>query len=54
MNIFVRAVITGFGMSVGKFLFDEIKERVLGKEEDSRPQHVVVDNVSDFNPPDQE
>jgi len=50
MGIFVRAVITGFGFSLGKLLFDKAKERVLGKD-DSGAQHVVVDNVHDFQPP---
>jgi hypothetical protein len=48
MGIFVRAIINGFGFSLGKFLFDVIKERATGQG--SEPQRVVVDNVSDFQP----
>jgi hypothetical protein len=49
MGLFVRAVINGFGFSLGKFLFDVIKERLTG--EGSEPQRVVVENVTDFQPP---
>jgi hypothetical protein len=49
MGLFVRAVINGFGFSLGKFLFDVIKERITG--EGSEPQRVVVENVTDFQPP---
>jgi hypothetical protein len=49
MGLFVRAVINGFGFSLGKFLFDVIKERITGDRPE--PQRVVVENVTDFQPP---
>lgn len=48
MGIFVRAVITGFGLSLGKLLFDELKERLLGDE--APPQRVIIENVHDLQP----
>lgn len=49
MGIFVRAVITGFGLSLGKLIFDEAKKRILGDEESSRePQRVIIDNWAEL------
>jgi len=49
MGTFVRAVITGFGFSLGKMLFERVKERYLPDEK--HPDHVIVENASEFHKP---
>lgn len=46
MNTLVRAVITGFGLSLGKLIFDKVVERISGTR--TQPQPVVVVNASEF------
>lgn len=53
MKLFVRAVITGFGYSVGKALFDEIQRRMGLDRSQKEPQQVVVVNTDEFRPPDE-
>ena len=50
MRVFVRAVITGFGLSVGKALYDKVAERFLGQTEhqrtdDDQPEPVMFDDA---------
>ena len=49
MGVFVRAVITGFGFSVGKALYDKVSERFLGeaekKTDDEQSAPVVNDEA---------
>lgn len=47
MGIFVRAVITGFGFTLGKTLFDQLKNRYL--PEKNEPQEVIVVDPSDLD-----
>ena len=37
MQTFVRAVITGFGFSLGKMIFEKVQKRYLDPESDSEP-----------------
>ncbi len=46
MNVFVRAVITGFGFSLGKMIFEKAMKR-YSKEDDSPPIEVVDANLQD-------
>lgn len=52
MGLFVRAVITGFGFSVGKALFDEVQRRFGLDRDKKEPQQVVVVNTEEFRHPD--
>ena len=50
MGVFVRAVITGFGLSVGKAIYDKVSERFLGEgNEDSGddPPTPIIDDDSE-------
>lgn len=50
MGVFVRAVITGFGFSLGKLLFDKAKERLL-PEDCKEPERVIIVNPSEMAEP---
>lgn len=52
MRYFVKAVITGFGLSVGKMLYDKVSERWFGeKKADDKsnddPEPVIPDEDDD-------
>ncbi|MCG8418641.1 MAG: hypothetical protein MJE77_11935 [Proteobacteria bacterium] len=46
MRLFVHAVITGFGFTLGKTLFEKVRERFM-PEDDKKPQEVTVVNIED-------
>ena len=55
MGVFVRAVITGFGFSVGKAIYDRVSERFLGEsseesDDDDQPAAAVADDIDDAEP----
>ena len=45
MGVFVRAVITGFGLSVGKAIYDRVNERVFGESESKAKDLTTPDIV---------
>ncbi len=51
MRIFVRAVITGIGLSIGKMLYEKVSERFgekkAAKDSDDDPEPVVLDEDCD-------
>ena len=51
MRYFVRAIVTGFGLSIGKMLYDKVSEKLGEKkaEKDADPDldPIVVDEDSD-------
>lgn len=51
MRVFVKAVITGFGLSVGKMLYEKVSERFGANKSDKangdEPDPVVGDDDSD-------
>ncbi|MEM9488152.1 MAG: hypothetical protein AAGC55_03350 [Myxococcota bacterium] len=40
-------MITGFGLAVGRMLFDLLKERMMPEEAATEPQQVAVDDDDD-------
>ena len=46
VRLFVHAVITGFGFTLGKTLFEKVRERFM-PEDDKKPQEVTVVNIED-------
>ena len=53
MNTFVRAVISGFGFTLGKTLFEKLRDRYMPEEAKSG-QTTVVDGheIADLDPDD--
>jgi hypothetical protein len=45
MGVFVRAVITGFGFSVGKAIYDRVNERFFGDSEAKAADETTPDVV---------
>jgi len=50
MGVFVRAVITGFGFSVGKAIYDRVSERFGGEsgkesDDDDQPDPSIADDA---------
>jgi len=45
MKVFVRAVITGIGLSVGKAIYDKVSERFFGENKDKRAKDDQPDPV---------
>lgn len=53
MGTFVRAVITGFGFSLGKMIFDKVKERYIDPLDPSaRVAPENGNNYADITPED--
>ncbi len=46
MNVFIRAIVTGFGFSLGKALFDKVSERIGLSEGESDTPPVDDDDHS--------
>ena len=46
MRYFVKAIITGFGLSVGKMLYDKVSER-FGEKKAEDPEPIVPDENGD-------
>jgi hypothetical protein len=43
MGVFIRAIVTGFGFSLGKALFDKVSERLgLTGNDDTAPEEAAV------------
>jgi hypothetical protein len=53
MGLFIRAVITGFGYSLGKALFDEVQRRAGLDRSEKQPQRVVVVNPEEIGHPEE-
>ncbi len=51
MRVFVRAVITGIGLSIGKMLYEKVSERFgekkAAKDSDDAPEPVMPDEDND-------
>jgi hypothetical protein len=46
MGVFIRAIVTGFGFSLGKALFDKISER-LGLTSNNDPSPDGIEDTTD-------